>query len=135
MSNTSPANAPTTAERAPLRVLLVEDDADLAEATAEFLSLEGLDVHIAASGRAALEAASAFCPQLVLCDMNLPDISGLEVVRSLRSNPSTESAYLVILTAMRVDAKQPGVDAFISKPITDEAVHTLMDVLASRFAR
>jgi CheY-like chemotaxis protein len=135
MSNMSPADAPTTAEPPPLRVLLVEDDADLAEATAEFLSLEGLDVHIAASGRDALEAASAFCPQLVLCDMNLPDISGLEVVRNLRANPSTEKAYLAILTAMRVDAKQPGVDAFISKPITDEVVHALRDVLTSRFTR
>ena len=118
------------ADSSPLRVLLVEDDPDLAEATAEFLKMEGLDVQIAVSGRDALDTAPKFHPQLVLCDLNLPDMSGLDVVRGLRSNPSTQKTYVVILTAMRAPAEQPGVDAFISKPITSDAVQELMEKLA-----
>jgi two-component system alkaline phosphatase synthesis response regulator PhoP len=114
-------------------VLLVEDDPDLAEVTAEFLSQEGLDVRTALSGRGALEVAPAFRPQLVLCDLNLPDIKGLEVVRELRASPSTAQSCIVILTAMEGmpptyrEPKQLGVDAFISKPITIEAVRTLLE--------
>jgi two-component system alkaline phosphatase synthesis response regulator PhoP len=123
----------------PLRVLLVEDHPDLAEVTAEFLQAEGLDVQTAMSGREALEVATAFGPDIVLCDLNLPDMSGLDVIRGLRSNPSTKEAYAVILTAMRErelssrsDVDELCVDAFISKPITIEAIRTLADKLAPR---
>jgi DNA-binding response OmpR family regulator len=127
----------TPIERDPaLRVLLVEDDPDLAEATAEFLRLEALDVRIAVSGRDALENVAAFRPQLVLCDLNLPDMTGFELVRSLRSNPSTEGTYIAILTAMRerdLTARPEGgeahADAFISKPLTFDAVRRLMETL------
>jgi CheY-like chemotaxis protein len=123
----------------PLRVLLVEDYADLAEVTAEFLRAEGLYVRIAMSGREALELAPAFRPQLLLCDLNLPDMTGLDVIRGLRSNPATEETYFVILTAMQErqlpqqsDAGQVRVDSFISKPITLEAIRTLIETLGTR---
>src|SRR5689334_24566122 len=84
----------------PLRVLLIEDHPDLAAATAEFLRMEGLDVQIACSGQEALALAVTIAPHIVLCDMHLPDMSGVEVVHRLRSHPSTVRSYLVILTAM-----------------------------------
>jgi DNA-binding response OmpR family regulator len=129
----------TPIERDPsLRVLLVEDDPDLAEATAEFLRLEALDVRIAASGRDALESAAAFEPQLVLCDLNLPDMTGFELVRSLRSNPSSKGTYIAILTAMRErdltgrpEAGDQHADAFISKPLTFDAVRRLKEILVN----
>src|SRR5215471_4560827 len=112
----SPTEQPST-----LRVLLVEDYPDLAEVMAEFLRAEGLDVTTAQSGREALEAAAASRPQLLLCDLNLPDMSGLDVVRGLRSHPATEEVYAVILTAMREtepaqrsDAEALGVNALCS---------------------
>lgn len=114
-----------------VRALLVEDDPDLAEVTAEFLSQEGLVVRTALSGREALEIASAFGPQLVLCDLNLPDTNGVELARKLRSSASTSRSYIVILTAMGgMTAHELDVDAFISKPITTEAVRTLVEKLA-----
>jgi CheY-like chemotaxis protein len=120
----------------PLRVLLVEDDPDLAEATAEFLRLEALDVRIAASGRDALESAAAFHPQLVLCDLKLPDMPGLDLVRRLRSDPSTAGIYIAILTALREkdltgrpEAGEQQADAFISKPLTFDAVRRLKEAL------
>jgi len=118
---------------APLRVLLVEDYPDLAAATADFLEAEGLDVRTALSGREALETASSFEPQLVLCDLNLPDISGLNVVRELRRNPVTQRAYVVILTAFgRAKDKPSDVDAFMEKPLTIESVQALVSAASSR---
>ena len=128
-----------TEQPSPLRVLLVEDYPDLAEVMAEFLRAEELDVTTALSGREALEAAAASRPQLLLCDLNLPDMSGLDVVRGLRSRPATEEVYAVILTAMREteparrsEAEALGVNAFMFKPITLEAIRTLVETLATR---
>jgi two-component system alkaline phosphatase synthesis response regulator PhoP len=123
----------------PVRVLLVEDYADLAEATADLLSAEGLDVRTALSGRDALEVARAFLPQLVLCDQNLPDMKGLDVLRELRSRPSTAQSYNVILTAMTemavANRAAPGVDAVTSKPISIDSVRTLVEELGQRALR
>jgi CheY-like chemotaxis protein len=111
----------------PLRVLLVEDHPDLAAATADFLEAEGLDVRTALSGHDALGIASSFQPQLLLCDMNLPDMSGLDVVRALRSNPSTRPTYVVILTGLvGMDSTQWPVDLCMTKPITPEAIAMLV---------
>ena len=120
--------------RKSLRVLLVEDHAELAELTAKMLRGEGLEVRVAASGQEALNAASEFGPQLVLCDLRLPDISGRDVIRALRTNPATENAYAVILTALSLtevqayncSAKANGVDEYISKPLTTEVLRDLL---------
>ena len=63
----------------PVRVLIVEDHAELAEATAEFLRVAGLDARIVSDGNSAVEVAEAFRPQIVLCDLRLSDLSGLDV--------------------------------------------------------
>jgi CheY-like chemotaxis protein len=83
--------------RKPLRVLLVEDHAYLAAVTRELLHREGLEVRTAASGRETLLAAADFRPELTLCDLHLPDMKGVEVVRGLRSNPTTRRTRAVIL--------------------------------------
>ena len=138
----TPSDAPSTPrsteDTSPVRVLLVEDDLDLAEVMAEFLSIAGLDVRTALSGHEALEVAPPFRPHLVLCDLNLPDIGGLEVVRQLRSISSTARSYIVILSAMARmsptphETEEPGVDAFICKPISIEAVRTLVEEVGRR---
>jgi CheY-like chemotaxis protein len=110
----------------PLRVLLIEDHPDLAAATADFLSAEGLDVRTALSGREALDVAAAFQPQVLLCDINLPDMSGLDLIRELKSNVSSQRTYFVILTAMpEIDASHLQVDLCLSKPLTLEAIAML----------
>jgi CheY-like chemotaxis protein len=122
-------------ETPPWRVLLVEDHAVLAEVTAEFLSAEGLDVHIAPSGRDALALAATLLPHLVLCDLNLPDMTGLDVARELRVHPSTARSSIVILTAMdggqltHHELQRFCVDAFIAKPITIDAIRRLVQEL------
>jgi len=116
--------APTSGS---LRVLLVEDHAELAKLTAKMLRVAG-------SGLEALDAAPEFGPQLVLCDLHLPDMSGTDVIRALRKNPATKNAYAVILTAMSQtevqtynrSANAKGVDEYLSKPLTNEGVRDLL---------
>jgi PAS domain S-box-containing protein len=122
-----------TALRA-LRALLIDDHVALAAVMAALLKREGLEVRTAFSGEEGLKSASDFRPQLILCDFNLPDMAGLEVIRRLRSNPVTRHAYSVILTAeseadirdFNDEANNLGVDGFIRKPLMPEVVHSLM---------
>jgi CheY-like chemotaxis protein len=122
----------------PPPLLLVEDHADLANATAEFLRLLGLDVQIAVSGNQALKMAPAFRPRIVLCDLSLPDMSGLEVVRRLRADPKTKHALFAVWTGMAqadIEAIEEDfaneVDLFLSKPITNGDVDELLNRLAT----
>ena len=119
------------------RVLLVEDNADAAEVTALFIGASGLEVLIASSGQDALEIAGTFHPEIVLCDLTLPDMSGLDVLQAMRSQESIKDALLVIFTARgERDLKQlertvdpSAVDVFLSKPITREALDMLLSQL------
>lgn len=118
----------------PSRVLLVEDNAELADVTAEMLRAQGIEVKVAHSGREALNAAWDFRPQLILCDLRLPDMSGKEVVQALKLNAATRPAHAVILTALsdaeirtlNREAKLMGVDKFISKPLRAEVIRDLL---------
>jgi CheY-like chemotaxis protein len=131
------ADSPTdhrAERRKPLRVLLVEDNADLAVATERLLRAEGLEVRTALSGKEALEAAADFQPKLTLCDLHLPDMKAPELVRALRSNPATRHTRAVILTALSEPeirafnrgAKEMGVNEFISKPLTSDVLQGLV---------
>ena len=121
-------------ERTKLRVLLIDDNVALSAGMAELLNRGGLEVRTAFSGEEGLKIASDVRPQLILCDLNLPDLDGQEVIRRLRSNPATRHAYSVILTAMSEadvrafndEAQKMGVDEYIGKPLTLERIHFLV---------
>lgn len=121
-----------------LKVLLVEDHPFLADATADLLRIEGFDVRTALTGREALEAAPGFRPHLILCDMRLGDMKGLDVIRELRSSPLTQRAHAVLLTGLsemeirglRREAKERyGVSEVIPKPIETDTIQRLADKL------
>ncbi len=117
-----------------LRVLLIDDHAQLSAATAALLRSEGLEVRTALSGKEGLEEAPDFKPELILCDLSLPDMQGLEVMRLVRSNPLTRHSYAVALTArssaeireFNREAERMDIDEFIAKPLTREAIRTLV---------
>ena len=117
-----------------VRLLLVEDHAVLAEATAEFLRRAGIEVQVAKSGTEALQTAKTFAPEIILCDLGLPDCSGLDVVRALRARQDLKRPLFVIHTALADSEIQTlerhvqfgDVDLFLSKPITDEKIDRLM---------
>ena len=119
------------------RVLLVEDNADSAEVTALFIGASGLEVLIASSGQDALELAGTFHPEIVLCDLTLPDMSGLDVLQAMRSQESIKDALLVIFSArgerdlrlLERTVDPSAVDFFLSKPITREDLDMLLSQL------
>jgi len=122
--------------RSPYRVLLVEDHEPLAEATAEFIRDKGLEVQIAANGREALEMAATFHPEIVLCDMRLPDMPGYEVAQALRAMPDGKNAVIAMHTAMNdtdlnILSEDIGtvINLFLSKPITAEKLDLLVSTV------
>ena len=119
--------------------MLIEDHADLAEVTAEFLSEAGLEVRIANSGEDGLQIAIMFRPNIVLCDMILPDMLGTEVARALRRNPVTAGSLLVMHTAisdielmiLEREMTNGEFNLFLSKPMTQEKIDRLWTALAA----
>ena len=102
-------------------VLLVEDSDDVREALAELLELSGHRVAAVAGGREALARAAALAPEVVLIDLGLPDLSGLEVARRLRTELGP-APFLVALTGAARDsdrqaALEAGFDLHVPKPV------------------
>jgi two-component system response regulator MprA len=119
--------------RAP-RVLVVEDDEDIAQAVQRSLRLEGYEVHTVADGRAALEHERAFAPDLVILDLGLPELDGLEVARSLRDG---DDVPILILTARdalesRVEGLDAGADDYLVKPFERQELLARMRALLRR---
>jgi CheY-like chemotaxis protein len=113
------AGAPETR---PGRVLVVDDHDFNLRLLERLLELEGREVRAAASLAAAERAIAEEEPAMIVLDMNLPDGSGLELTRRLKSEPRTASIPIVACTAavMQSDeerALEAGCDAFVSKPI------------------
>lgn len=103
------------------RILLVEDNPDLADGVEYNLRLEGYDVRIADDGRKAIEQARAWHPDLVLLDLMLPEIDGYQVLRSIRQNGS--SVPVIILSARGEEADKVrgfrlDADQYVTKPFS-----------------
>ena len=102
-------------------ILIVDDYADALEAWEIFLRAEGFDVISATTGAAALQAAVSAVPSLIVMDLMLPDLSGIEVARMLRAQPSTARIPLVAATGLSdpdrlADARAAGFDAVLMSP-------------------
>jgi two-component system, OmpR family, response regulator MprA len=105
-------------ERAEGRVLVVEDDEEIAEVLRRSLRSEGYDVRTAADGVEALDAAVGFTPDLVVLDLGLPRLDGVEVCRRLRAEGDVP---ILMLTARaetedRVEGLDSGADDYLVKP-------------------
>src|SRR6266487_1398577 len=105
------------------RVLIVEDEPDIRELVVHHLEREGYQVSVAASGEEALRQVQASPPDLVLLDLMMPAMNGLEVCRRLRQDPVTASLPIVMLTAKgdeidRVLGLEIGADDYVVKPFS-----------------
>jgi two-component system phosphate regulon response regulator PhoB len=105
------------------RVLVVEDEADLSGSLAFALRAKGYDVLVADRGTRALEALGSFRPDLVLLDLMLPDMSGIEICRHLRQSPDRRQPSVIILSARtdemdRVVGFEVGADDYVAKPFS-----------------
>jgi two-component system, OmpR family, phosphate regulon response regulator PhoB len=111
------------ARKAPLRVLLVEDDTSLCTSLSYSLEASGYEVRIAGSGEDAIASVSAWPPDLVLLDIMLPGISGFEVCRQIRGRKDIRQPAIIIVTAKtqetdRVACFEVGADDFVAKPFS-----------------
>jgi two-component system CheB/CheR fusion protein len=126
------AGGPPVGRRAASRrVLVVDDNVDAAESLATVLRIAGHEVRTTHDGGAALTAAEAFRPQVVLLDIGLPQMDGYEVARRLRARPGLEKALLVAVTGYgqeedRCRAEEAGFDAHLVKPADLAALHRLL---------
>jgi DNA-binding response OmpR family regulator len=113
-----------TSPGARTRVLVVEDESDIAALIKHALERNGdARVDIVGSGDAAITAASEHTPDLVILDLNLPVLSGLEVCRILRGRPNTARVPIIMLTARtsesdRVVGLDVGADDYVTKPFS-----------------
>nr|MBA2395017.1 response regulator [Ktedonobacteraceae bacterium] len=103
------------------KILVVDDEAVLVETIAYNLEQAGYRVVTASDGNSALEAARSESPDLILLDIMLPGIDGLEVCRQLRKESSTATTPIVMLTAKsdeidKVVGLEVGADDYVTKP-------------------
>ncbi len=104
------------------RILLVDDEPDILEFVGYNLRREEFEVYTAANGREALEVAEKVLPHLILLDMMMPEMDGIETCRRLRENPALARTMVVFLTARGEDESQlegfeVGADDYITKPV------------------
>jgi CheY-like chemotaxis protein len=104
-------------------VLLVDDDPLILEILSTILDLEEFDVMTAPDGRKALAAVAASRPDVVVCDVMMPEIDGLEVCRRLKSDPETVDLPVILLTARdrpedHRAGEEAGCDAYLTKPFS-----------------
>jgi len=109
------------------RILLIEDEPDIAEVLQYNLEKEGFAVDTARRGDSGLEAIRREAPDLILLDLMLPGIDGLELTRMLKRDPATSRLPIVMLTARgeevdRIVGLELGADDYISKPFSPREV-------------
>ncbi|MGB3496237.1 MAG: response regulator [Elainellaceae cyanobacterium] len=105
------------------KVLVVEDELQVRENIAEILGFEGFYRTTAENGRIGLQMAKEEIPDLILCDVMMPELDGYEFVRAIRSDPLTTNIPIILLTAKaeRTDFRQGmelGADDYLTKPFT-----------------
>ena len=102
------------------RILVVDDEREICSALKEFLELKGYEVRTATNGPSALETAAEWQPHIVLLDIIMPEMSGIEVLHQLRRDaPDTGVVMITAVTdeSLGNDALDSGADDYITKPV------------------
>ncbi|MDQ4028560.1 MAG: response regulator transcription factor [Actinomycetota bacterium] len=115
-------------------VLVVEDDATVAEVVARYLELDGFDVVCVGNGQAALRAVAEVAPDIVVLDIMLPGIDGLEICRRLRG---TSAIPIIMLTALghesdRIVGLELGADDYLTKPFSPRELVARVNAIMRR---
>jgi two-component system response regulator MprA len=116
------------------RVLIVEDDDDIAQVLQRSLRLEGYETRIAGDGVAALGAAADFVPDLVVLDLGLPKLDGMDVARRLRASDDVPILMLTARDALesRVEGLDAGADDYLVKPFERQELLARLRALLRR---
>jgi two-component system response regulator MprA len=116
------------------RVLVVEDDEEIAQVLQHSLRLEGYEVRVAGDGEAALDQSAAFNPDLVILDLGLPKLDGMEVARRLRAADDVPILMLTARDALesRVEGLDAGADDYLVKPFERQELLARLRALLRR---
>ena len=109
------------------KILLIEDDNDIAKTTAAFLEMEGFEVVIASEGIDGLHKARTIKPDLVIIDIMLPTLDGFKICRMLKFDNNFKHLPVIIFTARAQEAdkklgKEVCADAYVTKPFDPEVL-------------
>ncbi|MBT7623317.1 MAG: response regulator transcription factor [Flavobacteriaceae bacterium] len=104
------------------KILVVDDDPDIVEILRYNLSLAGYEVKSAANGKEAIKKAKLFIPQIILLDIMMPEMDGIEACSQIKGIPSLDNTMIIFLSARSEDFTQiaafdAGGDDYISKPV------------------
>lgn len=116
------------------RILIIEDDPDLRETTKEYLSYEGYEVYSAENGATGIQQALHFHPEAIICDINMPGLTGYEVYNMLQQITTTSSIPFIFLSAKSskediLTGLHLGADDYLTKPFE---MGTLVEVIEKR---
>lgn len=119
------------------RLLLIEDDIVLRENTAEILELSGYEVKTASNGKKGVAAALEYLPDLIICDIMMPELDGYGVLSKLSQNEKTNSIPFIFLSAKTEHrdirkGMELGADDYLTKPYEE---HELIGAIESRLAK
>ena len=118
-----------------VKILVAEDEPDVLNLVAANLRTAGFEVIKAEDGPSALTAARDYAPKLIVLDLMLPGMSGLEICRALKGEPATAAIPIIMLTAKaeevdRIVGLELGADDYVTKPFSPrELVLRIMNVL------
>ena len=101
------------------KILVVDDETDIRDLLKNFLATEGYDVILAADGEAAMRLAAEENPDVIILDIRMPGIDGIETCRRLRANKGTSRIPVIVATALRdalMESLEAGADDFVTKP-------------------
>jgi CheY-like chemotaxis protein len=115
-------------------VLIVDDNGDLRRAVAMFLQAYGYETSEAASGHEAIETAIAKQPDVILLDLNLPDMKGTDAAQAIRTHPRTAHVAIVACSAysaaeLRQAVSQLGITEYLQKPFSAKGLATVVEQL------
>jgi CheY-like chemotaxis protein len=113
-------------------ILIIEDENHLRRDISELLAYSGFSTLEAANGVEGLQLAESGKPDLILCDITMPGMDGLQVLHRMRANPSTSAIPFVFLTAraegeLRELLSRAGADDYLAKPFTLEQLHAVIE--------
>lgn len=119
------------------KILAVDDEEDIRELIRFNLEKDGYSVEVAESGEKALEKAFAISPDIILLDLMLPGIDGLEVAKKLKADPATEAVPIIMLTAKGEEADiviglEMGADDYITKPFSTRVLAARIKAILRR---
>jgi two-component system alkaline phosphatase synthesis response regulator PhoP len=122
------------------RILIVEDDTDIADLVKRYLERAGYLVERAATGREGLDRIAEKLPDLIVLDLMLPQVDGLEICRLLRGNDKTATVPIIMLTARadeseRIVGLEVGADDYIPKPFSPNELVARVRALLRRAQR